>query len=106
MDGLAVFLVEYREERRRLRAEDLKRKGAVTGRLAAIERQMGCLVDAIAEGVPAAAVKDRLAALERERAALAAEAAAIGDLERENVVELHPSAIDGYRARLDDLERA
>jgi hypothetical protein len=69
-----------------------------------LNRQIGNLVDAIAEGVATPAMKDRLKAAESEKAGIEAEAAAI-DAGAE-IVELHPKAIDSDRKTVAELQAA
>lgn len=103
-DVVATFLKTYREEMRRL-AGTAAREGAEAGkRLAQIEAQLARLTAAIAETGLTPAMKAKLGELEigaaaaRERAAEAGKASA--------VVELHPQAVDHYRAIVDRLQDA
>jgi site-specific DNA recombinase len=102
-DAMAAAMKEYHEERRRLRAEERQRRERLTAQLSKLDRQIDNLVDAIAEGVASAAMKAKLTSAERERGAIAKELATVTD---DEVVELHPSAIDAYRAKVAELQVA
>ena len=92
---------EYHVERRRLAVESAQERGAVERRLAEVERQMGRLVDALASGaLPVAAVGPKLTELEEEKRAVADKLAA---METEEVVAMHPKAVETYLAAIDRL---
>ena len=63
----AVFVAEFTAEWNRLQAETAADQQADRQELERVERQIGRLVDAIAEGAPAASLRDRLAALEARK---------------------------------------
>jgi site-specific DNA recombinase len=69
-DIVSVFLREYREERKRLRAEGAARRHQLEAALAKVEAETKNLVDSICRGLSAAAIpalNERLTALEAER---------------------------------------
>jgi hypothetical protein len=55
--------------------------------------------------VPLVSIADRMAALEAERR-LRSEVDAIDAAVRDQVVELHPAAVDAYRKAIDELQAA
>ncbi|MEX2450367.1 MAG: hypothetical protein WD407_05875 [Rhodospirillales bacterium] len=74
----------------------------MAARLAKIDRELEKLVDAICEGIPAAKVKDKMWALENEKAGLAAR---FGDTDEEPVL-LHPNMAEVYRGQVAALHDA
>lgn len=102
---IASYLEEYHAERARQRAAEGQRAAELRHRAVAIAAELDRLVDAIAQGLaPAASVRDRILALEAERAAGA------GELETlaagADIVTLHPRTIERYRTRIADLATA
>jgi site-specific DNA recombinase len=83
-------------------AKDRRRqRGSATKRLQNVERELRALVDALAkEKVTIEAIRDRLYALEAERATLRQ---TIAEAEAANVVELHPEAIGLYLRAVERL---
>jgi site-specific DNA recombinase len=64
-----------------------------------VRQQIDRLVDALADGIPAAAVRDRLASLENRRLTLETEAAAA----RAPAPRLHPNLAEVYRQKVANL---
>ncbi len=97
-----VFVAEFTAEWNRLQAE--ASAGLATRRqgLARVEQQIGRLVDAIAEGAPAASLRERLAALERRKVELVSELASAAA----PAPRLHPGLAEVYRARVASLAEA
>jgi site-specific DNA recombinase len=82
-----VFVQEFTAEWNRLQAES---SAGLTGKrheLAKVRQQLDRLLDAIAEGTPAAAVQDRMIALESRRQSLETELATA----EEPQPRLHPA---------------
>ncbi len=73
-------------------------------RLAAIDRQIKNIIDAIADGIATAGMKSRLIEIEAEKERLSANLAAMA--ESSNVVELHPASIEAYRRKVAELQDA
>src|SRR5579863_8691635 len=69
-DVFQVFAREFTAEWNRLQGNDAAEQIARTGELQRVSHQIERLVDAITEGMPAAAVRDRLGILEQRRLAL------------------------------------
>lgn len=91
---IAEYVKAYNEERRNLARTDGDRRGKLTARKAAIARELERLIDAITQGVNAATIAPRMAALESEAAEIEtqlASAEAAG-----NVITLHPAAVERY----------
>ncbi len=97
------FARVYAEERKRLAATSSSRRAEMERRLARLDREIGNIVDAIAEGIASPALKQKLAGLEAERAALGREGKA---LKVETVIDLHPGAVKAYRRAIEDLRAA
>jgi site-specific DNA recombinase len=101
-DLFKTFAEEFTREWNQIQGAldgDLRR---VTEELAQVRQRIERLVDAITEGTPAAAVRDRLTALEARRLALTAEQ----DQARQPAPRLHPNLAEVYRAKVADLANA
>ena len=94
----AAFLAEVNSSRNRSNAE----RGAAEAELAKIKRRVRQIVDAIADGVTARALKGELLALEAREDVLAAELAAAP----ERKVLFHPGMAEVYRERVLRLREA
>src|SRR4051794_26980906 len=70
--------------------------------LARAERELARLVQALVDGVPASAVRDKIAELEARRDALRSRLATSED----NGIRLHPNMAGYYRAQIADLRAA
>lgn len=103
-DAMQAYIAEYHAERARLAAAEGSRRRDLDKRLATIAGELGHLVDALAQGLPVASVKDRVLLLEREREDIRAALAAI-DRDAE-IVTLHPRMVERYQARIADLSAA
>jgi Site-specific recombinases, DNA invertase Pin homologs len=97
-DAIAQWLSDYHAERRRLNAKVRQEGQQIDKRLAAIDRQIRNIIDAIAEGVATAGMKSRLIEIEAEKEQLGTHLSAI--TESSNVVELHPASIEVYRRKI------
>ncbi|CAA7621083.1 recombinase family protein [Magnetospirillum sp. UT-4] len=100
---LAEYLKTYHEERKRLQVESGRRQADLKKRLPALEKEIANLADAIAEHGYSKVLGDRLAKLERERDDVTAKLATIE--EEDNVVLLHPRAVDAYKKAVGELSR-
>lgn len=94
-DLFRMFVAEFVEEWNRLQAEATAGQEAERAELERIRRQINRFVDAIAEGTPAAVVKDRLKELETRRLHLEAQLAAANS----PPPRLHPNLADVYRGK-------
>jgi DNA invertase Pin-like site-specific DNA recombinase len=101
-DLLAAFAAEFTREWNRLAAEQTASRAAAVQALEAVERQIGNLVDAIADGLRSPGLQAKFDALEAKRAALTASLAE----EPAPAPALHPNLAEVYRARVATLERA
>jgi hypothetical protein len=95
------FAAAFTSEWNLLQAEANGEQQAKAAELEHVLRQIERLVDAITEGTPAAAVRDRLASLEERRLKLEAVlATAVAPAPR-----LHPNLAEVYRQRMAELTR-
>ncbi|MGY3484004.1 site-specific DNA recombinase [Bradyrhizobium sp. USDA 4011] len=98
---IEAFVTEYNAERRKLTAAATSARPALERRLADIERQITNMVEVVAGGGGAvSALVAKLTALEVEQKQVAAKLASIPT---NNVIALHPRAIDRYHGVLDKL---
>jgi site-specific DNA recombinase len=94
-----IFAGGFTAEWNRLQAEADGEQHAQRAELDQVRRQIERLVDALTEGTPSAAARDRLAGLEERRLRLeAALATAVTPAPR-----LHPNLADVYRQRVAEL---
>ena len=101
-DLFKVFAAAFAAEWNRLQGAAAAELTARADELKRVKQQLERLVDAIVNGTPAVAVKDRMAALERRRLALEAEmATATAPAPR-----LHPNLAETYRRKVADLVAA
>ena len=101
-DLFKVFAAAFTTEWNRLQGEAAAGQTARADDLQRVKQQLERLVDAIVNGTPASAVKDRMAALENRRLALEAElATATAPAPR-----LHPNLAETYRRKVADLVAA
>ncbi|MFC7543344.1 recombinase family protein [Siccirubricoccus deserti] len=96
------FVAEFTAEWNRLQGEIAAGNAARQQELTKVARQIERLVDAIAEGTPAASVRTRLAALEDRKSALEVELAA----SKVPAPRLHPGLAEVYRERVASLAEA
>lgn len=101
-DLFAVFCEEYTSHLNRLRMNHNAALHGMEARLAKIDRELEKLVTAICEGIPAAKVKDKMWALENEKADLDAKVAGTS----EEPVLIHPNMADVYRKQVTALHEA
>ena len=101
-DLFKVFAEAFTAEWNRLQGEAAAAQTARADELKRVKQQIEHLVDALVAGTPAAAVKDRMAALEQRRLALEAEAATA----TAPAPRLHPSLAETYRRKVADLTAA
>ena len=112
LDGLKHRLLEpvpfeafaraYQEECTALARAAAADRAGLDGRLAAVERKIAAMIRAIEDGLYQPSMKDRMAALEAEKAQLVAELAAKPDTAP---VALHPNLPVLYRRKVEELER-
>ena len=103
-ETIAEFLQEYQAEQKRLRTEACRQHREADKRMSALDRQIINIVDAIAEGMATAAMKAKLIELEGEKETLSSKMA--GFAQTDNVVVLHPAAVDAYRKKVAELQAA
>jgi DNA invertase Pin-like site-specific DNA recombinase len=97
-----VFAEEFTAEWNRLQGQASAEQASRAGEVHRVRQQINRLVDAITEGTPAAAVRERLATLEQRRLALEMEAAtAVAPAPR-----LHPNLAEVYRRKMAELTEA
>ena len=97
---LEVFCEEYTRHLNTLRMAETGNRARDEARLSKITRDLGRLVDAIIDGVPADRVKDRMIALEAEKAKIEAQ---LSNQPEENKPLLHPSMGARYRTAVAEL---
>jgi len=96
-----VFVLEFTADWNRLQAEASSGLTSRREELERIDRQLNKLVDALVDGVPAATVRDRMAALEARKAVLQGELAS-ADFP---APRLHPGLAQIYQDRVVELAR-
>ena len=96
-----AFAEAYLAESQRLLREADRQRDGLTARLAEIERKLGAMIRAIEDGLYQPSMKQRMAALEADKAALLAELAASPQTAP---VALHPSLPQLYRRKVERLE--
>ena len=96
------FVETFQREANKAAAEPQQAAAAGTLRLQAIDRKIAAIVAAIEDGRYSAALADRLAALESEKASLYVEIAPSPT----RVLRLHPKLADLYAAKVAALEEA
>jgi site-specific DNA recombinase len=97
-----IFCEEYARAMNRLHAEHNAHREADADALGRTERDLARLVQALLEGVPASAVREKMAELEARRDALRDRLAASED----KAIRLHPNMAGYYRAQIADLRAA
>jgi hypothetical protein len=101
-DLFKVFVQEFTREFNRMRIADGGRIDHAKTELAGIERRLRKIVDAIAEGVPARALKEELLALEARQDELRSLLAA-SEPDRPLI---HPNLAEAYRRKVAALHEA
>ncbi|NDR55684.1 recombinase family protein [Aliiruegeria sabulilitoris] len=99
-DLIAAFVTEYQAEYNRLAGEITKDKSKAERKLAGVKRRIDQLVDRICDGMFHESMKDKLTALEQEKAALETE---LATFDADVPVRLHPGLSDVYRAKVAKL---
>lgn len=103
-EALAAYVDEYRKERQRLERQARKDRDGIRKKLSEIEGSIMRLVDALERGsMPEDIITARLKALEAERVALK-DRDALAEQDT-NIVDMHPQAIERFRAAVDRLDR-
>jgi site-specific DNA recombinase len=97
-----IFCEEYARTMNRLHAEYDAQRDADADALTRAERDLGRLVQALLDGVPASAVREKMAELEARRDGLRGRLAASED----TGIRLHPNMAGYYRAQIADLRTA
>ncbi|WP_422636245.1 recombinase family protein [Sinorhizobium fredii] len=101
---LHAYVKEYHEERQRLNKDRLSRRAEIEKRLTTAQEEMDRLLQAIAKGTMTLDEIDPLAKAARATKATAQAELAACD-EPENVISLHPQAIDLYLLELHALSK-
>jgi len=101
-DRITQAIKEYRIERKRDAAGRAKRQSELMKRIEAADREISNLVEAIAQAGLIPVFSDRLKKAQKDKAL--AEAELNAQSSDDNVVELHPAAINAYRQAVSDLE--
>ncbi|KRR24639.1 hypothetical protein [Bradyrhizobium retamae] len=98
---ITEFVEAYNAERKQLKKQANAERTRTERRLGEIEREIKRAVDAITKGAPPEPIIPRLRELEAERKILSErlETAREGD----NVIVLHPKAIDRYKRAVTEL---
>jgi site-specific DNA recombinase len=100
---VGTFIEEFNAELRRLTADSAAERNSAQRMLAEADRKIASIVKAIEDGAYTPALKDRLAALERQKAEAAAKLAAT---KTQPVPRLHPNLSALYKAKLEQLGAA
>ena len=100
---LAVFCEEYTRHLNELRMAETGNRARDEARLAKIVRDLDRMIDAIIDGVPAERVKDRMVALENEKASIEAR---LADAPAEEKPLIHPSMGGRYRKAVSELRES
>jgi hypothetical protein len=95
------FCTEFIKEVNRLRQDQAIQRSALEIELARIDRRIGKIVDAIADGVPARSLKDELFGLEARQDEVKAKLAA----SPEPKVYLAPNMAEIYRQKVGELQQ-
>jgi site-specific DNA recombinase len=101
---ITEYVTAYNQERKRLRRQSGNDLARLTRRDGEIRRELGRLIDSIAQGMPAGSIAPRVRELESERLGIAA--AIERAKESDNVIALHSAAIDRYKRDVADLGNA
>jgi site-specific DNA recombinase len=99
---IKIFCEEYARAMNRLHVERSAQRATNEDALARAERELARLVQALVDGVPASAVREKIAELEARKDALRIRLATSGD----NGIRLHPNMAGYYRAQIADLRTA
>jgi site-specific DNA recombinase len=97
-----IFIDEFIRETNRLRSNESSKPDRAKADLAAVERRLRKIVDAIADGVPARTLKDELMALEARQDELRTMLTEPAP----NKPLLHPNLAELYRRKVADLAAA
>ena len=100
---VAAFVDEFNAELRRLAGEATAERDAAQRVLAEADRKIAGIVKAIEDGAYSSVLKDRLAALERQKAEATTKLAAT---KTQPVLRLHPNVSALYKAKLEHLGAA
>ena len=98
---ITEFVEAYNVERKRLKKEASSERSRIERRLGEIEREIKRIVDFIVKGMATDALIPRMNELEAERKALAARLEETN--EADNVIALHPKAIERYKRAVVEL---
>ncbi len=102
---IAEYVRTYHDERKRLAADAIKGRTRVENRLAATERELARLVDAICEGSAVIQqLEPKMLALQEEQTRLRTELEVAP--EPLEVISLHPATLKRYEGQLADLQAA
>jgi site-specific DNA recombinase len=97
-----IFCEEYARAMNRLHAEHNAQRAADEDALSKVKRDLARLVQALLDGVPASAVREKMTEVEARRDALRHRLASSEDLS----VRFHPNMAEYYRAQVSDLRAA
>jgi DNA invertase Pin-like site-specific DNA recombinase len=94
-----IFCEEFTRYLNRLRGDAAAQQGADKAALARTERELDRLVQALADGIPASRVKEKMVELESRREALQARLS----MRQEEKTRIHPSMAKHYRLQIEAL---
>ena len=100
-EAITEFIDAYNAERKRLKKEANAESTRIERRLREIEREIRRIVDCIVKGMATDALIPRMNELEAERKMLAARFEEAK--EADNVIALHPKALDRYKRAVREL---
>ena len=99
-DLIAAFVTEYQAEYNRLAGNIAKDRSKAERKLSGVKRKIDQMIDRICDGMFHESMKDKLTALEQEKASLETE---LATMDADVPVRLHPGLSDVYRAKVAKL---
>jgi site-specific DNA recombinase len=99
---IKIFCEEYARAMNRLHAEHNAQRATDEDALSKVERDLARLVQALLDGVPASAVREKMTELEARRDAVRHRLASSED----SGIRLHPNMAEYYRTQIADLRAA
>jgi site-specific DNA recombinase len=101
-EQVEMFTRMFQEEFNRLAAEKMQSRSEDEGRLQVVQRKIASMIRAIEDGLYQPSMKERMAELEAEKAALIARLAAPDP----SSIRFHPNLAQEYRNKVASLEKA
>ena len=102
-DLIAAFVTEYQAEYNRLASNIAKDRSKAERKLSGVKRKIDQMIDRICDGMFHESMKDKLTALEQEKASLETE---LATMDADVPVRLHPGLSDVYRSKVAKLSES